>query len=110
MFQIMRSLSNICQIPITQYTSLLRTDGAFVQIGAPEDGALQIAAHSLISHRINIGGSLIGSPSELREMLQLAAEKGVHPWINERPMNDANQTIVDMEAGMARYRYVLVNN
>jgi D-arabinose 1-dehydrogenase-like Zn-dependent alcohol dehydrogenase len=57
-----------------------------------------------------MGGSLIGSPSEIREMLQLAAEKGVHPWIQQRPMTDANQAVVDMDAGKARYRYVLVND
>jgi alcohol dehydrogenase (NADP+) len=79
-------------------------------MGAPEDGALQIPAHALIGRRIRMGGSLIGSPSEIREMLQLAAEKGVHPWIQERPMKDANQAVVDMNDGKARYRYVLVND
>ncbi|RHZ49202.1 hypothetical protein CDV55_102481 [Aspergillus turcosus] len=98
------------KMPIVQYASLLRTDGYFVQMGAPEDGALEIPASSLIGRRIKMGGSLIGSPSEIREMLQLAAEKGVHPWIQERPMKDANQAVVDMEAGKARYRYVLVND
>ncbi|GAA5231929.1 hypothetical protein GCM10025794_34980 [Massilia kyonggiensis] len=97
-------------MPIVQYCSLLRTNGAFVQMGAPEDGALQIPAHALIGRRIRMGGSLIGSPSEIREMLQLAAEKGVHPWIQERPMKDANQAVVDMNDGKARYRYVLVND
>lgn len=42
-------------------------------------------------------------------MLKVAAETKVHPWINERPLKDANQVVVDMEAGKARYRYVLVN-
>ncbi|KAF4212490.1 hypothetical protein CNMCM8980_000924 [Aspergillus fumigatiaffinis] len=98
------------KMPIVQYCSLLRTDGAFVQMGAPEDGALEIPAFALIGRRVKMGGSLIGSPSEIREMLQLAAEKGVHPWIQERSMKDANQAVVDMEAGKARYRYVLVND
>ncbi|KAA8646673.1 NAD(P)-dependent alcohol dehydrogenase [Aspergillus tanneri] len=46
---------------------------------------------------------------EICEMLQLAAEKKVQAWVEERPMKEANQAIVDMEAGKARYRYVLVN-
>ena len=54
-------------------------------------------------------GSMIGSPGEIREMLQLAAEKNVKPWVEERPMKDANQAMIDMEKGKARYRYVLVN-
>lgn len=42
-------------------------------------------------------------------MLDLAVEKKVKPWVQKRPLKDANQAIVDMEAGHARYRYVLVN-
>lgn len=42
-------------------------------------------------------------------MLDLAVEKGVKPWVQTRPMADANQAVQDMIAGKARYRYVLVN-
>jgi alcohol dehydrogenase (NADP+) len=56
-----------------------------------------------------VGGSAIGSPEEIREMLQLAAERKIKPWVETRPMKDANQAVQDLEAGKARYRYVLVN-
>ncbi|KAL4971631.1 chaperonin 10-like protein [Aspergillus desertorum] len=97
------------KMPINDYVSLLKVDGILVQVGAPEDGALTIPAFTLIMNRVKLGGSLIGSPDTIREMLELAAEKGVKPWVEERPMKDANQAIKDMEAGDARYRYVLVN-
>ena len=42
-------------------------------------------------------------------MLQLAADQKIKPWIQERPLKDANKVVVDMEEGKARYRYVLVN-
>lgn len=42
-------------------------------------------------------------------MLQLAVDKNVKPWIQKRSMKEANQAVVDMEAGKARYRYVLEN-
>ncbi len=42
-------------------------------------------------------------------MLELTVKKNVHPWIQKRPLKDANQAIVDMNEGKARYRYVLVN-
>jgi alcohol dehydrogenase (NADP+) len=42
-------------------------------------------------------------------MLKLFAEKGVRAWNNNLPMKDANKAVVDMDAGKARYRYVLVN-
>lgn len=42
-------------------------------------------------------------------MLKLAVDKKVKPWVEQRPMKEANQAIVDMKDGKARYRYVLVN-
>lgn len=97
------------KMPLNEYMSLLRTDGAFVQVGVPEDGGLQVPAGSLIGGRKTMGGSCIGSPEDIREMLQLAADKKVKPWIQERPMKDANQAVLDMADGKARFRYVLVN-
>ncbi|KAE8418586.1 chaperonin 10-like protein [Aspergillus pseudocaelatus] len=97
------------KMPIMDYITMLKPSGNFVQLGAPEDGALTIPAFALIVKRIKFGGSLIGSPSEIREMLELAAEKNVRSWVQEVPMKDANKAIVDMDAGKARYRYVLVN-
>ncbi|KAH7175240.1 hypothetical protein EDB81DRAFT_849526 [Dactylonectria macrodidyma] len=37
-----------------------------------------------------------------------STSKGVKPWIQTRPLKDANQAIVGMENGRARYRYVLL--
>ena len=56
-----------------------------------------------------MGGSSIGSPADIAEMLDFAVKHKVHSFIQERPMKDANQAIIDMEKGDARYRYVLVN-
>jgi alcohol dehydrogenase (NADP+) len=96
-------------LPINSYLSLLDIGGQFIQVGAPEDPIPQFMAFALILKKVKIGGSLIGSPAEIREMLQLAADKNIHPWINERPMEDANKTIVDFEKGVPRYRFVLKN-
>jgi len=68
-----------------------------------------INAFNLIMGQFKLSGSLIGSPKDIEEMLQLAVEKNVKPWVEKRPMEDANQAVVDMENGKARYRYVLVN-
>lgn len=42
-------------------------------------------------------------------MLEFVTEKNIRGLIQERPMKDANNAVVDLEAGKARYRYVLVN-
>lgn len=56
-----------------------------------------------------MGGSAIGSPADIKAMLDLAVEKKITPWVETRPLREANQAIVDLEQGKARYRYVLVN-
>jgi alcohol dehydrogenase (NADP+) len=97
------------KMPLQQYLSLLKTKGTLIQVGLPEDKIPPFHAFSLVGKGCKLGGSSIGSPAEIREMLDLAAKKGVKTWIQKRPMDDVNKAIVDMEKGDARYRYVLVN-
>ncbi|KAF7935455.1 uncharacterized protein EAE97_008362 [Botrytis byssoidea] len=97
------------KLPLQSYLTLLRYQGKFIQVGAPEDTIPGFNMFSLILKKLSIGASLIGPPHEIKDMLALFAEKGVKTWNNNVPMKDANQAIVDMEDGKARYRYVLVN-
>ncbi|KAH8724266.1 chaperonin 10-like protein [Phaeosphaeriaceae sp. PMI808] len=98
------------KMPLEGYLSLLKTKGTFIQVGAPDGGNLPpINAFTLLSTGIKVGGSSVGSPEEIEEMLQFAADKKVKPWIQKRSMKDANQAVVDMAAGKARYRFVLEN-
>ncbi|KAI0484877.1 zinc-binding dehydrogenase [Xylariaceae sp. FL0804] len=98
------------KMPLTDYLGLLKPFGTFVQVGAPDGGELPpVNAFTLIANGVKVTGSATGAPWEVKEMLQLAADKKVKPWVQERSLKDANKAIVDMEAGKARYRYVLVN-
>ena len=97
------------KMPLGDYLKLLRPFGQFIQVGAPEDELPRFSAFSLIGKGVKVGGSGIGSPKEIQEMLQFAAEKKVHPWVQPRSMKEANPAVIDMEKGKARYRYVLVN-
>ncbi|OTA65223.1 NADP-dependent alcohol dehydrogenase C [Hypoxylon sp. EC38] len=98
------------KMPLDGYLTLLKTKGTFIQVGAPDGGNLPpINAFTLITSGIKVGGSATGAPWEIRQMLQLAADKNIRPWIQERPLKEANQAVIDMEKGKARYRYVLVN-
>lgn len=97
------------KMPLSGYLSLLAFKGHFIQVGAPEDVMPGFNAFALIPKRGKIGGSAIGSPEEIREMLQLAVDKNVKPWIQQRPMKEANQVTIDFEAGKPRFRYCLVN-
>jgi alcohol dehydrogenase (NADP+) len=97
------------KMPLRDYISLLDTFGKFIQVGAPEDAFPPIMAFDLIPKCRSISGSAIGPPKQISEMLELAAEQGVKPWIEERPMDEVNRAVIDMEKGLARYRYTLVN-
>ncbi|EXK80832.1 hypothetical protein FOQG_14687 [Fusarium oxysporum f. sp. raphani 54005] len=96
------------KVPLAEYIGLSKRGGIFVQLGAPDE-ALSINAFALIRSRVHLTGSYIGSPKEIREMFELAAAKKIEPWVELRPMDQANQAILDMEKGLARYRYVLNN-
>lgn len=98
------------KMPLVKYLQLLKTHGQLIQVGVPEDSLPGFNVFSLIMKGAKIGGSSIGNPQQIEDMLALAAEKAIKPWIEQRPMTDANKAIVDMEDGKARYRYVLVND
>lgn len=91
------------------YLTMMKTRGTLVHVGNPDDGQFVIPPGSLLNKSLNFAGSIIGSAAQVREMLQLAADKGIKAWVEERPMKDANQVILDLEAGKPRYRYCLVN-
>jgi alcohol dehydrogenase (NADP+) len=97
-------------MPLSGYIDLLGIKGNLILVGAPEEDLPRFNAFSLLDKRAKIGGSAIGSPKQIREMLDLAVEKQVHPWINVYPMADANRAIVEFEEGRPRYRFVLQND
>jgi alcohol dehydrogenase (NADP+) len=69
------------KMPLEGYVSLLKTKGTLIQVGAPDGGELpNINAFTLIGNGVKVGGSAIGSPEEINEMLKLAADKKIHPW------------------------------
>lgn len=45
----------------------------------------------------------------MRDMLELAEREGIKPWVQTMPLDEANQALRDLEAGIPRYRLVLVN-
>lgn len=107
-FDIILCTASSKDMPLTDYIKLLRYQGTFVILGAPDKGELPaISAFTFIETAPNVTGSKIGSPKDAAEMLQFAAEKGVKPMVEVRPMKEANQAVKDFVAGKPRYRYVL---
>lgn len=88
---------------------MLWVHGRIVNVGIPDrDQSLpKLHAFDLVPNGSYIGGSSIGSKAEAIEMLKLAAEKGVKPWIEVLPMMKASEAVLGVHEGKPRYRYVL---
>ncbi|KAK0544600.1 hypothetical protein OC846_005309 [Tilletia horrida] len=101
--------SNQDGMDVAPYVKMLRKGGKSVHIGIPEKPAQPTPIGALVFSGAFVGGSAIGGPKRIAEMLQLAADKKLDFMIETRPMKEANQAVVDMAAGKPRFRYVLVN-
>lgn len=90
------------------YLGALRPKGVFCQLGAAAE-PLSVPAFALISDSLTVTGSAIGSPSVIREMLEVAARHGVAAKTEVVPMKDADAALDRTRRNRARYRMVLEN-
>jgi len=90
------------------YLQTLRPNGILWFVGVPPS-PVAIHAFPLISGLRTIGGSPVGSPFRLREMLDVAARHGIKATTELFPMDKANEAIDKVRKGKVRYRAVLAN-
>lgn len=98
------------RMPLQQYLGLLRVKGHFCQVGIPEEPLPRLDTMPLILNGTSISFSDSASPANIREMLELAADKEIKAWTQVRPMEEVNQAIRDLREGKARFRIVLEND
>jgi alcohol/geraniol dehydrogenase (NADP+) len=90
------------------FVGALRPKGTLVVLGA-SPSPLQILGFSLISGQKAIAGSPTGSPSDLNEMLDIAARHNIKAITERFAMKDANQAVAKVKKNQVRYRAVLAN-
>jgi uncharacterized zinc-type alcohol dehydrogenase-like protein len=90
------------------FIQALRPTGTFWFVGVPPS-PVSVHAFPLIAGMRTIGGSPVGSPFRLREMLDIAARHGVKAMTELFPMAKANEAIDKVRKGKVRYRAVLAN-
>jgi len=90
------------------YLQALRPNGTLWFVGVPPS-PVSVHAFPLVSGLRTIGGSPVGSPFRLREMLDVAARHGVKATTERFPMEKANEAIEKVRKGKVRYRAVLAN-
>ncbi len=57
-------------MPLENYLSLLRSNGTFIQVGAPDDSLPSFSAFALIAKGVKLGGSTIGSPTVIKVSIE----------------------------------------
>lgn len=96
-------------MPLQAYLGLLRPKGRFCQVGIPEQALPKLDAMALVLNGLSISFSDSASPGNIREMLELAARKGIKAWTRVRGMEEVNEVVREMGDGGARFRFVLEN-
>ena len=90
------------------YVQALRPTGTLCFVGVPPS-PVSLHPFPLISGIRTITGSPIGSPSRIREMLDVAARHEVKARTEHFPMAKANEAIEKVRKNKVRYRAVLAN-
>ncbi|SBT94964.1 uncharacterized zinc-type alcohol dehydrogenase-like protein [Streptomyces sp. DI166] len=93
-------------LSLDQFLSLLKTDGAFVNVGAPEE-PVSLNLFSVIMGRKSLAGSGIGGIRETQEMLDFCAEHGFGAEIELIAASEINEAYERVLSSDVRYRFVI---
>ncbi|PRP87762.1 zinc-binding alcohol dehydrogenase [Planoprotostelium fungivorum] len=104
------STSNDESIPFDKYLNLLKPYGRMVLVGVPSNWKVEVGLWTLLINGVFIGASAIGTPVDIREMLELAAKQNIKTWIEPYPMDKVNDALNDFNERGMRYRAVLYNH
>ena len=92
----------------TRLVLSLRRNGRIAVVGFPP-GLLAFDPMELVVRQLSVTGSLLGSPTLMREMLSFAHAHGIRPRVELMPVAAANDALQRLRENRARYRIVLVN-
>jgi alcohol dehydrogenase (NADP+) len=93
-------------LDFSAYLSLLRTEGALVNVGAPEE-PVSVNLFGLILGRKTLAGSMIGGIAETQEMLDFCAEHGLGAEIELIDADQINVAYDRVQSSDVRYRFVI---
>ena len=90
------------------YLAALRPKGKLHIVGATP--SVTFTMFPVIAGQKLVGGSPLGSPSTISDMLEFCGRHNLQPIIEKFPMSQVNEAFEHLEAGKARYRIVLEND
>ena len=89
------------------YLQVLAPAGILHIVGVPPS-ALEISAFQLIGSQRSVSGSSLGSPSEVKKMLEFCVLHNIRAQVEYFKMNQVNEAMEHTRSGKVRYRSVLV--
>jgi uncharacterized zinc-type alcohol dehydrogenase-like protein len=93
-------------LDVDAYLSMLRVDGAIVNVGAPT-ASDKYNVFSLLMRRRSIAGSLVGGIRETQEMLDFSAQHGIAPKIEVIRADEVDEAYERVLRSDVRYRFVI---
>lgn len=102
--------SSLTDIDINKFIKIMRVGGKIISICAPEKTEkLELNPFGLAG--VTIGNSALGSPAEIRQLLDLVAKENIKIWVETIPISVAGVTeaFERMVSGDVRYRFTLVD-
>ena len=90
------------------YINTLRPKGQMCIVGVPPS-PIALQAFPLVGGQKSLAGSPTGSPSDIAEMLDVAARHGVKAVTERFAMSKANEAVAKVKKNQVRYRAVLAN-
>ncbi len=90
------------------YLNCLSNHGRLVFVGVPSD-QVKIHATNVMGGNRSLSGSSIGSPEDIRQMLEFSARHNIVAQTEKFKMNQVNEAMTRLKENKARYRIVLEN-
>jgi alcohol dehydrogenase, propanol-preferring len=85
----------------------LKRGGTLVFVGLPAENRVELPIFETVLNGITIVGSIVGTRTDLREVFELHSAGLTRVIREERPLDDVNQAIADVESGRVPARIVL---
>ena len=95
---------------LSKYLSMLDVHGRWNSVGMPGGQGIEMRNQDFSGNGAFIGATHLGSRSEMLEMFQLAADKGIHSWVEEIPISreGLQEAMEKLRTSKARYRSCMV--
>ncbi|CCH58456.1 hypothetical protein TBLA_0A06640 [Henningerozyma blattae CBS 6284] len=102
--------SSLTDINLDQYIKIMKIGGSIQSISVPDvTEKLTLRPFQLVG--ITIGNSLIGTPQDIKTMLDIVVKNNVKIWIEKVPVGEkgVHEAWSRLEKGDVRYRFVLTD-